>query len=70
MSSVSPLERDENGQNFEQLGIKPYNRSAADKKMNRVEDIRPPIVLYKTVEYLRECIADLDRLQGGNHPYN
>lgn len=39
--------------------------------MNRPEDVRPPQVLYKTVEYLRECIADLDRLQdGANHPYS
>lgn len=38
--------------------------------MNDKEDIRPPIILYKTVEYMRECLADLDRLVDELCPYS
>lgn len=54
---------------FNQLAIKTYNRSAADKVMNQPDEIRPPAVLYKVVEYLRECIGDLDRVEG-TLPFN
>jgi SAC3/GANP family len=30
--------------------------------MDEPAKVRPPLVLFKTVEYLRECIADLDRI--------
>lgn len=30
--------------------------------MNDPVNVRPPLILYKTVEYIRECIVDLDRL--------
>jgi hypothetical protein len=49
-------------QNFQNLAIKSYQRSAADKIMNDKDKIRPPGVLFKTLEYLRDCISDLDRL--------
>ena len=40
--------------------------------MNHPKNVRPPQVLYLTVKYLRECIADLDRLKDGtsSHPYS
>ena len=38
--------------------------------MNLPDDIRPPVVLYKTVEYMRECLADLDRLVDEEIPYS
>ena len=40
--------------------------------MNHPKNVRPPQVLYFTVKYLRECIADLDRLKDGtsSHPYS
>ena len=66
---MNPFEKDENGQNFDLLSIKAYQRSAADKVMNDENNIRPPQVLYKTVEYLRECIVDLDRLKDDKNPY-
>ena len=69
MSSISPFERARDGTMFELLAIKTYNRSAADKVMNSPDDIRPPQVLSKTVEYLRECIGDLDLLADGENPY-
>ena len=48
------------------LFIKAYERSAADKVMNNPLNIRPPEVLYKCVEYLRDCIVDLDMVNGLN----
>lgn len=62
VSSVSPFEKNDKGEHFELLGIKNYQRSAADKVMNAPNKIRPPQILLKCVEYLRDCIADLDRL--------
>ena len=60
-SSISQFERDENGLYFDLLAIKSYQRSAADT-MSTANVVRPPQVLFKTVEYLRDCIVDLDRL--------
>lgn len=37
--------------------------------MNEPSDIRSPALLFKTVEYMRECIVDLDRLSDGNSPF-
>ncbi|CDW85642.1 sac3 ganp family protein [Stylonychia lemnae] len=68
-SSASKFERDRQGQGFPQYAIKAYSRSAADKVMNEVSEIRPPIVLYKIIEYLRDCIADQDMLGPGNSTF-
>lgn len=69
-SSIDGFEMDPNSDKFVNLAIKKYSRSAADKVMSDPQMIRPPVVLYKTVEYLRECIADLDRISdGGKAPY-
>lgn len=61
-SSVNKFERDEKGQNFKNLAIKSYQRSAADKVMNDKNKVRPPKILFKCLEYLRDCISDLDRI--------
>lgn len=53
---------DNYGKYFDFLSIKKYSRSAADKVMSDPPMVRPPELLYKTVEYLRECIVDLDRI--------
>lgn len=37
--------------------------------MNDPLKVRTPQVLLKTVEYLRDCIVDLDRLQDNKNPY-
>ena len=37
--------------------------------MNDPQDIRPPIVLYKAIEYLRDCIVDQDLLGKGKSTY-
>ena len=53
-----PLERDRQGQRFEQLAIKKYGRPAADVDVNVPSLLRPPIVLYVTMKYMRDCLAD------------
>ncbi len=63
--SVSPFEKTNENILFDKLAIKAYERSAADKVMNDPKNIRTPEFLYKTVEYLRDCIADLDFLNPG-----
>ena len=40
------------------LCIKKFQRSAADKVLNLPEEIRPPVVLYHVVKYMRDCIVD------------
>lgn len=60
--SASQFEMDDKGKSFDSFAIKEYQRSAADKIMNESSEIRPPIVLYKVVEYLRDCIIDQDSL--------
>lgn len=37
--------------------------------MNEPSEIRPPIVLYKVIEYLRDCIVDQDLLGKGKGTY-
>lgn len=37
--------------------------------MNDKDKIRPPAVLFKTLEYMRDCISDLDRLADQRIPY-
>ncbi len=51
------------------LCIKKYTRSAADKVLNNPEDIRPPVVIYHVVKYLRDCIVDQDRYPAGESYY-
>ena len=41
-----------------------FVRCAAGKK-DSPADIRPPIILYHTFSYLRDCIADQDRIPRG-----
>lgn len=43
------------------LCIKRFQRPAADKVLNTPSEVRPPIVIYHVVKYLRDCIADQDR---------
>ena len=67
--SVSPFEIDYLNSNFNVFAIKAYQRSAADKVMNDPNTVRSPQILLKTVEYLRDCIVDLDRLSDSKSPY-
>eukprot|EP00347_Sterkiella_histriomuscorum_P019184 403342615 len=67
--SASPFETDRNGDGFQKFAIKCYSRSAADKVMNEPTEIRPPEVLYKVIEYLRECVVDQDLLEKGQGTY-
>lgn len=60
--SVSKFEKDSQMENFKNMAIKSYQRSAADSVMNEKNKVRPPAVLFKTLEYLRDCISDIDRL--------
>jgi hypothetical protein len=38
--------------------------------MNDKDKVRPPAVLFKTLEYLRDCISDLDRVADNRIPYS
>jgi hypothetical protein len=38
--------------------------------MNDKDKIRPPAILFKTLEYMRDCISDLDRLADMKVPYS
>lgn len=67
-SLINLFERDENGQNFSLLAIKSYQRSSADT-IYSPNEVRTAKVLFKTVEYLRDCIVDLDRLRDESNPY-
>jgi|LauGreDrversion4_2_1035121.scaffolds.fasta_scaffold1305568_1 hypothetical protein len=42
ISSMSRFEKLSDGSNFDNMAIKVYNRSAADKVMNDPDNIRPP----------------------------
>jgi len=42
----------------EKLCIKHYERSSADKNFDNPDEIRPPIVIYNTFSYIRDCILD------------
>ena len=53
---------------FQQLAVKRFGRSAAGKEDNPA-NIRPPIILYWTFSYLRDCIADQDRIPKGRSYY-
>lgn len=42
------------------LAVKKYARSAADRKMDDPQTIRPPSILRQTVSYLVNCVLDAD----------
>ena len=53
------FEKDRQGQRFEQLAIKKFHRSdAGSDRVNQPSLLRPPIVLYVTMKYMRDCLAD------------
>ena len=47
----------QNGGNFAQHAVRRFDRSAAGKTV-LVTDVRPPVILYHTFSYLRDCILD------------
>jgi len=58
MGSISNFEQTRDGKMFKDLAIKRFERSAADKDVKQPENIRPPIVLYQVISFLRDAIAD------------
>ena len=38
-------------------------------QLDKPELVRPPAILYLIVKYLRDCIADQDRIQAGQSCY-
>ena len=68
LSAQSNFEMKNDGSMFNQLAVKRFARSAAGKKDNPA-NIRPPIILYWTFSYLRDCIADQDRIPRGHSYY-
>lgn len=47
---------------FKNLAVKRFERSAADKEVNLPQNIRPPVILRHVLSFLRDCIADQDRI--------
>jgi hypothetical protein len=47
---------------FEELATKRFVRSAADKEVKDPAKLRPPIILNEVINFLRDCIADQDRV--------
>ena len=58
MGSISNFEQTRDGKMFKDLAIKRFERSAADKDVKQPENIRPPILLYQVISFLRDAIAD------------
>jgi len=58
MGSISNFEQTRQGENFNNLAIKRFQRSAADKEVNQPGNIRPPPILYQVICFLRDAIAD------------
>jgi len=42
----------------QQIFIKQYSRSAADKKVNSPEKVRTPVLIKLIVDYLKDVIVD------------
>ena len=67
--SLHHFESNKVGGKAEDLTVKRYSRSAADSEKQIPSEIRPPIVVALVVDYLRECIADQDRMPAGKSYY-
>ena len=69
----SNFEQKPDGSLFEELAVKRFKRCAAGNVDNPAE-LRPPIILYHSFSYLRDCIMDQDRIPQGQsfykYPYN
>lgn len=57
-SAISIFEKRRDNQTAIELMTKRFKRAAAGNELKVVEYIRPPIILYRMTEYLREVIAD------------
>ena len=55
---------------FEELAVKRYSRPAADKITNNPDDVRSPLILFHVVSYMRDCLADQDRIPVGKSYYS
>jgi hypothetical protein len=56
----SNFEFDQRKQQIELLAVTRFRRSDAGKNMSDPEILRPPIILFWTMVYLRDCIVDQD----------
>ena len=56
----SHLERSSSDTLFSELAIKRFMRSDAGKNMTDSELLRPLIILWLTMEYMRDCLVDQD----------
>ena len=59
----------QDGKGFEDLAVKRFARSAAGLKEAEAKAVRPPLILYYTLSYLRDCIIDQDRIPRGKSYY-
>ena len=51
------------------LAVKEFKKSAAGEILNMREKVRPPCVQLVTMNYLRDCICDQDRVPEGKSVY-
>ena len=66
----SHFELNQSRDGFEKLAVKKFFRPAAGAITNEPDAVRTPIVLYHVVSYLRDCIADQDRIAPGKSYYS
>jgi hypothetical protein len=69
LGSISHFESNLAGDTAAELCVKQFSRSAAGSEKQIPSEIRPPIVVAFVVDYLRECIADQDRVPAGKCYY-
>ena len=73
LAMCDPISNDRQNSHFEFdqegfksfLAVKKFGRSDAGHQMNEPCNIRPPEVLYLSMTYLRDCIADQDLVPPG-----
>lgn len=65
----SQFEQSSKGDIYQRIAVKHNIRAAAGIQMDDAEIIRPPKVLWLTVQYLVNCIVDQDRIAPGQSFY-
>lgn len=58
---MANFEQRSDGSLFEVHAVGRFERRAAGK-ISDIKNVRPPIILYNTFSYLRDCVLDQDRI--------
>ena len=62
------MNQDAEMKGFEHLAVARYSRSAANKIIH-ASSVRPCIITYHTISYMRDCLMDQDRIPPGQSYY-